>query len=154
MSLGGTDKEVFQGDESRSGDSSSLPGKKTMNSHGTKTTQKKPRERMQMNMQTKAPTQRKQPQGVKKFVGRRKLWGTKRVTTEEEVKAFLVRKVPEAELVEVKHVFKSEAGRYRWWFWLMGDESMLKVVDQSTFGDFWKIESYSLFLELATVSVE
>ena len=91
MSLGGADKKVLQGDESRSGDSSSLPGKKIMNSHDTKTAQKKPRERMQMNMQPKAPpTQRKQSQGVKKFVGRRKLWGTERVTTEEEVKAFFV----------------------------------------------------------------
>ena len=35
----------------------------------------------------------------------------------------------------------------------MGDESVLKVVDQVTFGDFWKIESYSPFLELATVRV-
>ena len=55
----------------------------------------------------KAPlTQRKQPQPEMKFVERRKLWGTKRVTTEEEVKAFLVSRVPEAELVEVKRVFK------------------------------------------------
>ena len=82
---------------------------------------------MQRNMQLKAPPT--QPQGVKKFVGRRKLWRTKRVTAEEEVKAFLMRNVPEAELVEVKCVFKSEGGKYREWFWLMVDESVLKVVD-------------------------
>ena len=64
---------------------------------------------------------------------------------------FLGEEGPEVESVEVKRVFKSEEGRYRWWFWLMGDESVLKVMDQVTFGDFWKIESYSPFLELATV---
>ena len=56
------------------------------------------------------------------------------MTTEEEVKAFLVSRIPGAESVEVKRVFKSEEGWYRWWFWLMGDESVLKVVDQ---GSFW-----------------
>ena len=35
----------------------------------------------------------------------------------------------------------------------MGDEYVLKVVDQGSFGDFWKIESHSPFLELATVRV-
>ena len=35
----------------------------------------------------------------------------------------------------------------------MGDESVLKVVDQGSFGDFWKIESSSPFLESATVKV-
>ena len=42
-------------------------------------------------------------------------------------------------------MFKSEAGRYKWWFLLMGDESVLKVVDQGTFGNVWKIESYFPF---------
>ena len=37
----------------------------------------------------------------------------------------------------------------------LGDESVLKVVDQgsSSLGNFWKIESHSPFLELATVKV-
>ena len=52
----------------------------------------------------------------RKFVGRRKLWGTKRVTTEEEVKAYLMSRAPEAEPLEVSRVFMSEEGRYRWWF--------------------------------------
>ena len=130
-------------------------GKETLESisRGRKTTQKRTKERVQTDKKKAPPTQRKQPQPEKKFVERRKLWGTKRVTTEEEVKAFLVSRVPEAESVEVKRVFKSEEGRYRWWFWLMGDESVLKVVDQGSFGDFWKIESYSPFLESATVRV-
>ena len=68
----------------------------------------------------------------KKFVGRRKLWGTKRVTTEEEVKDYLVSRVPEVEPLEVSRVFNSEEGRYRWWFWLVVDESVLKLVDEET----------------------
>ena len=62
--------------------------------------------------QSKERSPRVKPE--KKFVGRRKLWGTKRVTTEEEVKAYLVSRVPEAEPLEVNRVFKSEEGRYRW----------------------------------------
>ena len=86
-------------------------------------------------------------------MGRRKLWGTKRVTTEEEVKAYLVSRVPEAEPLEVSRVFKSEEGRYRWWFWLVGDECVLKLVDEGNFGEYWKVERFSPFLESAVVRV-
>ena len=34
--------------------------------------------------------------------------------TEEKVKAFLVSRVPKAASVEIKRVFKSEGGHYRW----------------------------------------
>ena len=76
------------------------------------------------------------PPSTHQFVGRRKLWGTKRVDTEEEVEAFLVSRVPEAASVEVKRVFKSEDGRVRWWFWLIGDESVLNLIDRGSFGEF------------------
>ena len=79
----------------------------------------------------------------KKLVARRKLWGTKRVTTEEVVKAYLVSRVPEAEPLEVSRVFKSEEGRYRWWFWLVGDECVLELVDEGNFGEYWKVERIS-----------
>ena len=82
---------------------------------------------------------------AQQFVGRRK-----RVDTEEDIKAFLV---PEAASVEVKRVFKSEDGRLRWWFWLMGEESALKLVDEGSFGEFWKIEKKSPFLESVVVRV-
>ena len=85
-------------------------------SHDRKSTQKRTKERVQTDIKQAPPTQRKRPQPEQKFVEGRKLWGTKKVTTEEEVKAFLVSRVPEAELVEVKRVFKSEEARYRWWF--------------------------------------
>ena len=90
---------------------------------------------------------------AKQFVGRRKLWGTKRVDTEEEVKAFLVSRVPKAAAVEIKRVFKSEGGRYGWWFWVIGEESTLKLVDEGSFGEFWKIEKRSPFLESVEVRV-
>ena len=51
---------------------------------------------------------------AQQFVGRRKLWGTKRVDAEEDIMAFLVSRVPEFTSVEVKRVFKSEEGRFRW----------------------------------------
>ena len=59
----------------------------------------------------------------------RKLWGTRQTDTEEEIKAVLVSKVPEARGVEVKRVFKSDNGRFRWWFWLYGDEPVLELLD-------------------------
>ena len=93
------------------------------------------------------------PPKVREFVGRRKLWGTKRVDTEEEVKAFLVSRVPEAASLEVQRVYMSEDGRVRWWFWLMGEESVLKLVDGGSFGGFWKIEKKYPFLESVAVRV-
>ena len=66
----------------------------------------------------------------KKFVGSKNLCRTKQVTTEEEVKAYLVCRVPEIEPREVNRVFKSEERHYRWWFWLVGDECVLKLVDE------------------------
>ena len=93
------------------------------------------------------------PPKAREFVGRRKLWGTKRVDTEEEVKAFLVSRVPEAASLEVQRVYKSEDGRVRWWFWLVGEESVLKLVDGGSFGEFWKIEKNSTFLESVAVRV-
>ena len=65
-------------------------------------------------------------------MGRRKLWGTRQADTEEEIKAVLVSTVPEARGVEVKHVFKSDSGRFRWWFWLYGDELVLELLDQGS----------------------
>ena len=58
----------------------------------------------------------KSPSRVGEYVGRRNLWGTKKVDTEEDVKKPVVSRVPEAASIEVKRVFKSEDGRCRWWF--------------------------------------
>ena len=93
------------------------------------------------------------PARSKEFVGRRKLWGTKKVDTEEEIKATLVSKVPNAHGVEVKRVFKNENGRYRWWFWIYGGESVLKLLDEVSFGVYWKIEKKSPFLDSVVVRV-
>ena len=90
---------------------------------------------------------------AKEFVGRRKLWGTRQTDTEEEIKAVLVSKVPEARGVEVKRVFKSDNGRFRWWFWLYGDEPVLELLDQGSFGVYWKIEKKSPFLDSVVVRV-
>ena len=62
-------------------------------------------------------------------------------------------RVPEAASLEVQRVYKSEDGRVRWWFWLMGEESVLKLVDGGSFGEFWKIEKKSPFLESVAVQV-
>ena len=75
-------------------------------SRDSRTTQKRPRVREQTHPKKMPPTHKEQPQAEKKFIGRRKLWGTKIVNTKEEIKAFLVSRVPEAESVNVKHVFK------------------------------------------------
>ena len=88
----------------------------------------------------KAQAERKSVPGstvkAQQFVGRRKLWGTKRKDTEEDVNTVLVSRVPEAASIEVKRVFKSEKGRFRWWFWVLGEESVLKLVDGGSYGDF------------------
>ena len=48
---------------------------------------------------------------------------------------------------------QSDDGRVRWWFWLEGEESVLKLIDVVDFGDFWKMERRSPFLESAVVRV-
>ena len=60
-------------------------------------------------------------------------------------------RVPEAASIEVKRVFKSEKGRFRWWFWVLGEESVLMLVDGGSYGDFWKIEKEAPFLESVVV---
>ena len=65
----------------------------------------------------------------------------------------IIKRVPEEASVEVKRVFKSDDGRVRWWFWLEGEESVLKLIDVVDFGDFWKMERRSPFLESAVVRV-
>ena len=95
----------------------------------------------------------KSPSRAGEYVGRRKLWGTKKVDTEEDVKKLVVSRVPEAASIEVKRVFKSEDGRCRWWFWLIGEESILKLVDRGDYGGFWKVEKKSPFLDSVVVRV-
>ena len=86
-------------------------------------------------------------------MGRRKLWGTKRADSAEKVRESIVKKVPEAASVEVKRVFKNDDGCVRWWFWLEGEESVLKLIDGAHFGDFWKIERRPSILEPVVVRV-
>ena len=89
----------------------------------------------------------------REFIGRKKLWGTKRSGTAEKMRECIVKTVPKATSVEVKRVFKSEDGRVRWWLWLEDEESVLKLIDDAHFGDFWKIETRPPFLESVVVRV-
>ena len=87
----------------------------------------------------------------REFVGRRKLWGAKRADSAEKVTEGIIKKVPEAASVGVKRVFKIDDGCVRWWFWLEGEESVLKQIESAHFGDSWKIETRPSFLEPVVV---
>ena len=115
-----TDKVVWQGGESRSGDSPLVSVKK--NKQG-------------------------------EYVGVRKLWGTRKKVSVEEVKERLREKFDEAEKVEVVRVCKEDSGRIRWWFWLKGEEDVLGRLDGVVMDDVWKVEKRSPFLGVASVRV-
>ena len=116
----GQRREWYEGGESGSGDSSSLPIKK--NKHG-------------------------------EYVGVRKLWGTRKKVSVEDVKERLGEKFDEAEKVEVVRVCKEESGRTRWWFWLKGEEDVLGKLDGVVMDGVWKVEKRSPFLGVASVRV-
>ena len=107
-----TDKVVWQGGGSRSGDSPLVSVKK--NKQG-------------------------------EYVGVRKLWGTRKKVSVEEVKERLREKFDEAEKVEVVRVCKEDSGRIRWWFWLKGEEDVLGRLDGVVMDDVWKVEKRSPF---------
>ena len=89
------------------------------------------------------------------YVGVRKLWGTRKKVSVEEVKERLREKFDEAEKVEVVSVCKEDSGRIRWWFWLKGEEDVLGRLhlDRVVINDVWKVEKRSLFLGVASVRV-
>ena len=64
-------------------------------------------------------------------------------------------RVPEVEPLKVSRVFKSEEKWNSWCFWLVGDESELKLVDEGYFGEYWKVERFSPFFRISSgASVE
>ena len=87
------------------------------------------------------------------YVGVRKLWGTRKKVSVEEVKERLGKKFDEAEKVEVVRVCKEDSGRTRWWFWLKGEEDVLGRLDGVVMDDVWKVERRSPFLGVASVRV-
>ena len=105
---------VWQGGQSRSGDSPLVPVKK--NKQG-------------------------------EYVGVRKLWGTRKKVSVEEVKERL------REKFGVVRVCKEDSGRMRWWFWLKGEEDVLGRLDRVVMDDVWKVEKRSPFLGVASVRV-
>ena len=87
------------------------------------------------------------------YVGVRKLWGTRKKVSVEDVKERLGEKFDEAEKVEVVRVCKEESGRTRWWFWLKGEEDVLGKLDGVVMDGVWKVEERSPFLGVASVRV-
>ena len=87
------------------------------------------------------------------YVGVRKLWGTKKKVSVEDVKESLEAKFDEAEEVEVVRVIKEDSNRIRWWFWLMGEEEVLTRLDTTVIDEAWKVEKRSPFLGVASVRV-
>ena len=86
-------------------------------------------------------------------VGVRKLWGTRKKVSVEDVKEHLGEKFDEAEKVEVVRVCKEESGRTRRWFWLKGEEDGLEKLDGVVMDGVWKVEKRSPFLGIASVRV-
>ena len=76
-------------------------------------------------------------------VGVRKLWGTRKKVSVEEVKERLGEKFDEAEKVEVVRVCKEDSDRTRWWFWMRGEEDVLGRLGRVVISDVWMVENYS-----------
>ena len=87
------------------------------------------------------------------YVGVRKLWGTRKKVSVEDVKESLKAKFDEAEKVEVVRVIKEDSDRTRWWFWLKGEEEVLGRLDGTVIDEAWKVEKRSPFLGVASVRV-
>ena len=87
------------------------------------------------------------------YVGVRKLWGTRKKVSVDDVKERLKAKFDEAEKVEVIRVSKEGNDRSRWWFWLKGEEEVLGRLDGTDIGEAWKVEKRSPFLGVASVRV-
>ena len=62
-------------------------------------------------------------------------------------------KFGEAEKVELVRVCKEDSGRTQWWFWLKGEEVVLKILDGVGIDNVWKVENRSPFLGVTSVRV-
>ena len=90
-------------------------------------------------------------QGV--FVGARKLWGTRKSETVDTIKKRLQEKFRDAHKIEVNRVYKEDANRVRWWFWLKADEEVLCELEKVVLDEFWKVQRQSPFLGIATMRI-
>lgn len=72
---------------------------------------------------------------------------------QEEVRDFLRQKSEFADKVEVERVCVEGGSRTRWWFWVKGEEEVLARLDAVDWGEYWKLQKRSPFLEVATVRV-
>ena len=89
----------------------------------------------------------------REYVGVRKLWGTRKKVSVEDVNGSLKAKFNDAEKIEVVRVIKEDSDRTRWWFWLKGEEEVLGRLDGTVLDEAWKIEKRSPFLGVASVRV-
>ena len=110
------------------------------------------------NLSSQDEVERRNAGWVKKdehgaHVGARKLWGTRKDTTEEVVREQIGDRFEKADSVEVVRVLREDDVRTRWWFWLKGDEDVLAGLDEMVLDQHWKVQKRSPFLGVATVRV-
>ena len=80
------------------------------------------------------------------YVGKRKLWGTRKSDTKESVQRKVEGALGTRGEVKVRRVEDNgkgeQGGTCRWWFWLEGDEAVLRQLERELSGDdYWKVES-------------
>ena len=110
------------------------------------------------NLSSQDEVERRNAGWVKKdehgaYVGARKLWGTRKDTTEEVVRVQTGDRFEKADRVEVVRVLREDGVRTRWWFWLKDDEDVLAELDEMVLDQHWKVQKRSPFLGVATVRV-
>ena len=81
--------------------------------------------------------------GPRRYVGKRKLWGTRFSETEESIKGKIEGVLEGKGEVLVRKIEVEDKGRVKWWFWIEADEVILTGLEEikDKCDKYWKLES-------------
>ena len=81
--------------------------------------------------------------GPKRYVGKRKLWGTRFSETEESIKGKIEGVLEGKGEVLVRKVEVEDKGRVKWWYWIEANELILRRLEdiKDMCDKYWKLES-------------
>ena len=81
--------------------------------------------------------------GPRRYVGKRKLWGTRFSESEESIKGKIEGVLEGKGEVLVRKIEVEDKGRVKWWFWIEADEVILRGLEEikDKCDKYWKLES-------------
>ena len=79
----------------------------------------------------------------KRYVGKRKLWGTRFFETEESIKGKIEKVLEGKGEVLVRKIEVQDKGRVKWWYWIEASELILRGLEdvKDKCDKYWKLES-------------